>query len=652
MMAGRADGAAHWSLLVATGGAVLVGIYFRFTGLGTAPLSVDEYYLTRSIENVMRDGLPRFPCGGFYTRGLLLQYLSAALRVVGTPAELAPRLLAALASLITLPAVYILGRRAHSPTVGLLAVTVLALSVWEIEMARFGRMYAPFQLVFAWYLVFFVRLCVDRDRRALWAMWALSLLAPLVWEGGALLALLNLLPPFLKGPGERNWSRFDSLQVAIGAAVFGLVYWFVMADFRGSNAAAWPIGYSKALAFPAHTPLGSFAAAFRHLPQNPAWYGAGAAMLGLVVWAAYRLREWRRRPIAAAGLILVLLAALLHQFGAVLCILVLLMLSRHVTWAELIAKEARPLRLALLVCAAGWLVYGGGAVDWNTAGLEGVPRKIAAFLYQYGSFPDFAGVVAQPWARAVPALGLGLLLLSGAAIVRQALEDRSIDTERTLEIVFLVLLMAASASHPPRQETRYVFFLYPIAIVIAISVIARGARVLRPAAPATALIALAALGGFALSEDFQPAHLLHIDTPVEIFRDRMSLDMQGHLEIRNDYPGMAAWMHNHVGRGDLVINQVHAFDYYYPAINYFFADERDPDFPAWSCRHGAVERWGSYPLIYTVDSLEKVVARGHDTYLVFYPTNNPGLLESLARFSPRIAWAQGYVSIAVLHGNR
>ena len=39
--------------------------------------------------------------------------------------------------------------------VGLIAVAVLALSVWEIEIGRFGRMYAPFQALFAWYIVFF-----------------------------------------------------------------------------------------------------------------------------------------------------------------------------------------------------------------------------------------------------------------------------------------------------------------------------------------------------------------------------------------------------------------------------------------------------------------------------------------------------------------
>ena len=64
-------------LLLLAAAAVLAGLYGRFKGLGTWPLGVDEFYISRSIDNVLRSGLPRFPCGGYYTRGLLYQYLVA-----------------------------------------------------------------------------------------------------------------------------------------------------------------------------------------------------------------------------------------------------------------------------------------------------------------------------------------------------------------------------------------------------------------------------------------------------------------------------------------------------------------------------------------------------------------------------------------------
>ena len=148
--------------------ALIAGIYARFKGLGGASFDVDEYYLARSIENVLRTGLPAFSCGGFYTRGVVLQYASAAMQLGGSSAEFAPRFLSACSSILCIPAVYILGCRIRGRVVGLLAVILIALSVWEIEMARFGRMYGPFQAVFLWYLVFFLRYTADRNARALW----------------------------------------------------------------------------------------------------------------------------------------------------------------------------------------------------------------------------------------------------------------------------------------------------------------------------------------------------------------------------------------------------------------------------------------------------------------------------------------------------
>jgi hypothetical protein len=652
-MVSRASDAARAILLLTAAGALIIGLYARFKGLGSAPLSVDEYYLVRSIENVARSGLPAFPCGGYYTRGLTLQYLAAGLGFTGLSAQLAPRLIAALCSLLMLPAAYLLGRRSHSPLVGLLTVVVLALSVWEIEMARFGRMYAPFQPVCAWYLVFFLRYCIDRDARAWWPMLALSLLAPLVWEGGALLALLNLLPLFLPRPAPARWVKADWTRFVVAAIVFGIAYWFVTADFRGYNAASWPSGFSRALTFESHVPLASFASAFRHLPQGTGWYVFAALPLSAVVWALVWLWGWRQRPIAAAGLFAMLIAALSHQFGLVICVMVLLLLMRQASWQELFASSARPLHLALAACAIYWLLFGIISVNWQDGGLNSITRKMAAFCYQYLSFPDFAGVVAQPWARVVPKLGLGLFLLVGAATLSQARSDRPLNAERALEIAFLVLLLAASASHPPRQETRYVYFLYPLAIVIALTAIARGSQfALKNRMAAASATVFLGLGGFALSEDFQPHHLRYIDTPQEILRSQMNPNMQAHLEIRNDFPAMARWLQQQVSSGDLVINGVHSFDYYYPQVNYFFADQRDSDFPSWSCRQGTLERWGGYPLIYTVDALKATVASSHDTYLIFYPLNNPGLIQSLAAFSPQIAWSQGYVSIAVLHGPR
>ncbi len=214
-----------------TAGCVIAGVLARFWGLGKWPLAIDEYYFAQSVQNVLHSGIPAFPCGGLYIRGVLLQYAAALLQLAGLSAELAPRLLAALASLCTLPAVYLIGRRLGGRDVGLIAVAVLALSVWEIEIGRFGRMYSPFQALFAWYVVFFLNYVIDRNRRALAPMIVLSVLGLGVWEGGIFLVLTNLLPPFIATPTGRL-SRRDWVYLASCALLLLPAYVLTMADLR------------------------------------------------------------------------------------------------------------------------------------------------------------------------------------------------------------------------------------------------------------------------------------------------------------------------------------------------------------------------------------------------------------------------------------
>ncbi len=82
-------------LLILVPAAMLVGLYGRFKGIGSWPLGVDEFYTSRSVDHVLLTGWPRFPCGGYYTRGVLFQYLVAGLRLSGLSPEFAGRFLCA-----------------------------------------------------------------------------------------------------------------------------------------------------------------------------------------------------------------------------------------------------------------------------------------------------------------------------------------------------------------------------------------------------------------------------------------------------------------------------------------------------------------------------------------------------------------------------
>lgn len=628
--------------------ALLAGIYARFRGLGSAPFAVDEYYLARSIENVLRTGMPKFDCGGFYTRGLALQYASAVMQLGGFSAEFAPRFICALCSLLSIPPVFILSQRVHGRAVALLVVTIISLSVWEVEMARFARMYAPFQAVFLWYMVFFQRYTVDRDARALWPMIALSIAGPLVWEGGVFLPLVNLLSLFLRRWPDRP-RRADWIYLVSCAVLLAMSFWFVTADFRGYNAASWPPGYTMSLSKPPPDVITVLRLPLAGLLQHPDWIAGAIAPLVATFLALRWVWTLRSRRFLALGLVVALIAALAHQLLAAGAVILLLLLTRLISWKEFFARQALPYHAAILLCALFWLAF-GILVGLRGADTGGLARALAMLGYQFLSVPDIVTVVIRPWAAAVPHLGAALLLLLAVSLYRAANDDEVSNYERILLIVFLVLLLAASASHPPRQETRYVFFLFPVAVLIAVATIARLAARITSQRAAIGVTSALALGGFALSEDFEPLHLLYIDSPAETFRVGLSPGMQSHLVIREDYRAIALWLQQNRSDKQIVINGVHGLDHYYSAIDYFYVDESDSNFPDWTCRRGTVERWGNYPLIYSTDSLAAKVAQSPSAYLVAFAYDRDQIMASLAALHPRIALLKGNIVIINLRG--
>ena len=596
-------------------GCVVIGAVARFWALGRWPLAIDEYYFAQSVQNVLHTGLPRYACGGLYTRGLLLQYAAALLQQLGLSAELAPRLIAALCSLMTLPAVYQLGRRIGSQRVGLLAVALLAISVWEVEMARFGRMYAPFQAVFAWYVVFFLSYTLDRSRRALLPMLALSAIGVLVWEGGVLLLVINLLAPFVNNPTGRL-SRSDCGYLAFASLLLLPGYWLVTTDLRTSDSDL-PADYQPG----PDVDLSRLEGArmpWRTLPAHPLWALVGLIPVALTLFAIFRTARARPGWLPTLGIAAALLAGLAQQFEAALAVLVILLLLSVVGWRQLLTREAWPLQAALLSSLAFWLAYGVSTSDWHPAGLT-PPRTALLLMYEFVRFPDVVREVAVPWARTAPMLAGGLLLATVVSCVRVCRQpDQRNAAERILLALAVILVLAASASGPPRHETRYVFFLYPLAILFGVQTIALVVQdAVSERASAGIAVALVSCVAFALSEDFRPLHLRDIGTESVNFRLRMSQSQVQHYHPRSDIRGAAVWLDRHVDpRRDRVVNSYPGVDFYYPAANFYFMEDSDPRFEGWACRSGTLERWSNKPLLRSVSALQSQVAAGHRVWLV------------------------------------
>jgi len=625
--------------------ALVLGVFARFKSLAAAPLAVDEYFIVRSVQNLLHHGLPLFDCGGAYTRALVLQYLAAGLDILGFPAEIAPRMISATCSVIALPAAYVLGRRVSGPVVGLLAVAVLALSVWETEMGRFGRMYAPFQAVFLWYLVFFLRRTVDRDSRADWGLIALTVLGALLWEGGVFLAVANFLPPFLQH-GSLKLPKQEWLGLLKYAGVLVAAGWFIGTDFRMlGGTPALPGDYDPSGAAGLADFLQSGPQLWQVLRSNPAWMALLALPLGATLTAVRAL--WRRgaADLTAAGLLAALVAALAHQFLAVAAIILLLLLLRFSSWQELRSPPARTVYVAIGVCALFWCILTGAS--WTGPAAGSTWKAVAASIYPLVSFPDLLGQVVHPWAAAVPALGLGLAFLVGMSLIHSLrYSENGLTDERALLVVWLCLLLAACSSSPIRHETRYVFFLYPVAIVLSLTAVVRLASGLRADRRIAVLVPVLCLGLFAMSEDFQLGHLFRIDSPAVIYQAQATPAKQEHLVVRDDTRALANWLSLHAGgAGSVVISAFQSLDYYYPQVAYFYVDRGDFNFEAYACRRGTLERWSNRPLLQSVAALETLIRRQPQTRLVTYSARLGPLLAQLARDRPRVEWSTDHLSV-------
>lgn len=619
------DGSPLWLWAIAVG-ALLAGLYGRFKGLGVAPLGVDEFYVSRSVDNILRTGLPEFLCGGYYNRGPLYQYLAGALRMLGWSPEAAPRLVSALFSVAALPAIYLLGRRVHGKTVGLLAVIVLCLSVWEIEMARFARMYAPFQAVFVWHLLFFLTYMRDADRRSLVAMVVLSVIGVLLWEGGALLGIVNLLPPLLRHRDGRL-RREDYMYIGAMLVLFVVLYLLAVLDLRTyADTPAYADWYRLA---PTDPGTDAMRALGIQLPSSTFWIAMAA--LPLAAWLASLRWIWslRSRWLAACGLLAAATAALAHQLLSAVAVLALLMLAGLIDWRELIGRPARLYLASLALSALYWLSVGFGTDAWvadaTHSSVAGMAQIVALKLL---GFPNVIDEIVRPWGRTMPLWSLCLFgSLAGLTFVaiRRATAART--ASAILLIVAIVMILAVGASGTGRQETRYTFFLYPVLVLLAIAALAQLLNKLSGnARVAAGLLGAITFSCFAASGDFRPHHVAAIDSDAATYRVVLPAALVSHYYPHNDVRGAAAWLKENVSAADRVLTGIPSLAQYAERIDFAFLIDDDPRYEAFACQAGTLDRWTHKPLLYSAKALDALL-HDHRAYLVTYPSQTPPVLD-------------------------
>lgn len=575
-------------LLVLAAFAFAIGIFIRFWDLGGAPLAVDEYYLGRSILNIAERGLPQFECGGYYTRGLLLQYMSLPLLQFGASLEFSVRFWPVLASILTIVGVWRIGRTLGGHQVAAIAVILISLSVWEIEFARFGRMYAPFQAVFVWYIYFQIRHLVNGQSGARWWYLGLSAVAIFIFAGASFLLVLNFLALVWRG---KKWTVLHLVASSI-LLIFGVKYY--SSDFRylGVTSDSLPpeAGSDSGLSLPINSPV---------LPDSPLLLlVAGLLISGLAFWR-FRHLIFFRHPATLFWTV----AALCLGFGMVglaagLVVAGVLLKLPLPTWQNGSGPLPRPASLvALIVVWAALLV---GTFLFSGADLPTSLKNSLRYLFDY---PDLYYLIVRPWLGAIPVTTIALTLLAAPVfwmVLRSGRSDDSSDTSvlRYLLGALIILLLLAAFFYQPYAITRYTYFLHPLIAIIAAAGIVEITRRFASRSWSRSLVSLAFLAMLAiLAEDYSIRHLANINEPEFRYRTAYDGRRSAHYYLRWDFRGAAEYVNSHLRPDDTVIVFDQPLPHYLKRTDGAFVRQgTDIHTLVWAC-NGTRHLWSNAPLL-------------------------------------------------------
>jgi 4-amino-4-deoxy-L-arabinose transferase-like glycosyltransferase len=209
-----------------------IGLYLRLKNLGDLGFRWDEDLTSLATKAILENGYPLFPTGMIYPRsGIFLYFHALSAQFLGF-SEFSLRLPAALFSAATVPLAYFVSAKFFGRVVGILVATFVAFSVWEIEMARNARMYAPFAFFYiltVYYFYYFYIENVNANHK--YIVLFLALFTITIHQLGFSLAILYLFPIFIK---ECKYKNYLNLLINFVVVIFFFLFWvkFIQSNMR------------------------------------------------------------------------------------------------------------------------------------------------------------------------------------------------------------------------------------------------------------------------------------------------------------------------------------------------------------------------------------------------------------------------------------
>lgn len=581
---------------------VILGVWIRLKGLGKWPLAVDEYYIVKSMENILKYGIPQFEAGGLYDRGLLYQYITSFLFLIGFETEFAARLIPVISSVLVIPPIYLLGKKISGPYVALIVTFLITFSLWEIEFARFARMYSPFQAAFVWYIYFLYKVIIEKNEKSWKWLFTFSLLAIFIYEGSVFLLALNFLP-FLVD------RRIKIKQFTISSILILLTYFYIRIDFRS-------IGSSELLpqiAKEYHLSLPSSGGLIKLPPLliNYVFDGviSGTFFILILVITIYSLiKIFRNNKSIFKTLLfsLLFILTLLNQFGLAAFVGILLLL---LNWIDDYKNKSIVVYsiLTILLHLSFWTIFSVWNNTWYAIYSDFEPSTLLQVLKRvFVLFFNYPGTYSTFWMYYVTIPNLTfivfVLLLFGLFLTLQEVATKN----KSCRFLYLVLIFTflIVTYLVPGIETRYTFFLYPVALLLlVISIKSLSSFLFSKNHMQYIFVGVTLITLLYFSEDHKLMHTLNIDDEKYNFRTEYNERLKRHYYRRYDIKTPAEFVNNNIKDSDVVLINEMVLEYYLKKIDYIFIDYQSRRFPILSTHQGEKERWTNADLIYSKSSL-------------------------------------------------
>ncbi len=604
---------------------IIFGVIIRFKGLGRWPISnSDEYFMAKSVGQILTNGFPKFDTGGYYVRGIIQQYLSSILIISGLKAEFALRLITVVSNLLAMPPLYLIGKRVSGTTVAVGTLTLFSLSVWTIEISRFARMYAPFQALFIWYFYFLFKYYIDRDNRSIKWIYILSVVGNFIAEIGVFLAILNfliILTNLDQGSKKRNRKK---VLICLSILAFSIFYVAIL-DLRNYGISdPYPPGLERISKGVIPIDLPFILLKTLHINK---WLVSFCIFN--VLACIYFIRFYKDDTIskyAKFGVLLILTCAAFNLFAMILYIILLMHFSGLYCmkdWGRLKVSNSKLFYLGLFICFtylifwANYLLFNEGWTHLiKNFTIEAKFRKILISLIDY---PFIYDKIVDKYFSVYPifismSFGLCLVLFTNS-MLNDYKDNIGINF---LFFILVINLLLVGVVHAPYKATRYSFYLFPIVLLLIANSMKLIADIISRYTLNRKVVFSICLTSFLLfSEDFNIDHLINIDSERIYFRTKYGAysRLSQHYYSHHDILTPAEIINSNIDDDDIIISvQLLEMDYYLKRLDYVFRDVRKTDtFLSTSRNKGRTELWSNADLIYHADDFIRMIENSAHT---------------------------------------